>query len=172
MIFNSLTFIFLCFIPCILCILVAEKAGGRFRIRIQNVILLLFSLLFFAWSGTQYIKALIFLIVLNYVLGLLGKRSRALLIIGVVLNLGVLFYYKYLNLIITTYNDILHRDFFLWEIIAPLGISFIIFQCISYLMDLYQGKAQTCRNFLDFALYISFFPKIYLPFLIFEYHIY
>src|SRR5699024_5101815 len=85
---------------------------------------------------------------------------RALLIIGVVLNLGVLFYYKYLNLIITTYNDILHRDFFLWEIIAPLGISFIIFQCISYLMDLYQGKAQTCRNFLDFALYISFFPKL------------
>lgn len=160
MIFNSLTFIFLCFIPCILCILAAEKAGGRFRIRIQNVILLLFSLLFFAWSGTQYIKALIFLIVLNYVLGLLGKRSRALLIIGVVLNLGVLFYYKYLNLIITTYNDILHRDFFLWEIIAPLGISFIIFQCISYLMDLYQGKAQTCRNFLDFALYISFFPKL------------
>ena len=55
----------------------------------------------------------------------------------------------------------LHRDFFLWEIIAPLGISsFIIFQCISYLMDLYQGKAQTCRNFLDFALYISFFPKL------------
>ncbi|OUN25154.1 hypothetical protein [Blautia sp. An81] len=86
MIFNSLTFIFLCFIPCILCILAAEKAGGRFRIRIQNVILLLFSLLFFAWSGTQYIKVLVFLIVLNYVLGLLGKRSRVLLIIGVVLN--------------------------------------------------------------------------------------
>ena len=56
-----------------------------------------------------------------------------MLTLGILLNLGVLFYYKYLNLVITTYNDILHRDFFLWEIIAPLGISFIIFQCISYI---------------------------------------
>ena len=160
MIFNSLIFIFICFIPCILCILLTEKMGGRFRIRIQNGILLIFSLLFFAWSGTQYIKVLVFLILLNYVLGRLKSRNKYVLILGVILNLGVLFYYKYLNLIITTYNSILQRDFYLWEIIAPLGISFIIFQCISYLMDLYQGKAETCKNFLDFALYVSFFPKL------------
>ena len=107
MIFNSLIFIFICFIPCILCILLTEKMGGRFRIRIQNGILLIFSLLFFAWSGTQYIKVLVFLILLNYVLGRLKSRNKYVLILGVILNLGVLFYYKYLNLIITTYNSIL-----------------------------------------------------------------
>ncbi|HJD30130.1 MAG TPA: hypothetical protein H9914_14230 [Candidatus Blautia avicola] len=95
------------------------------------MILVLFSLLFYAWSGTQYIKILAALILLNYVLGFFIKKSRAVLALGILLNLGILFYYKYLNLIITTYNDVLHRDFFLWEIIAPLGISFIIFQCIS-----------------------------------------
>ncbi len=102
----------------------------------------------------------VFLILLNYILGRLKSRNKYILILGVILNLSVLFYYKYLNLIITTYNNIFHRDFYLWEIIAPLGISFIIFQCISYLMDLYQGKAETCKNFLDFALYVSFFPKL------------
>ena len=133
MIFNSLTFIFLCFIPCILCVLLIEKIGGGLRVRIQNVILVLFSLLFYAWSGTQYIKILFSLILLNYVLGFFIKKSRAILALGILLNLGILFYYKYLNMVITTYNDILHRDFFCWEIIAPLGISFIIFQCISYI---------------------------------------
>ena len=53
MIFNSLTFVFVCFIPCILLLLLLEKAGGRFRIRLQNTVLLLFSVLFFAWSGTE-----------------------------------------------------------------------------------------------------------------------
>lgn len=160
MIFNSLTFIFLCFIPCILCLLITEKAAGRFRIRIQNGILLLFSLLFFGWSGIQYVQILLLLILLNYILGLLGKKFKAVLIVGVLLNLGVLFYYKYLNLIVSTYNDIFHQNCSLWEIIAPLGISFITFQCISYLMDLYQSKDQVCSNALDFALYISFFPKL------------
>ena len=160
MIFNSLTFIFLCFIPCIICVLFIEKIGGRLRVRIQNVILVLFSLFFYAWSGTQYMKILVSLILLNYVLGFFIKKSRAVLALGILLNLVILFYYKYLNLVITTYNDILHRDFFLWEIIAPLGISFIIFQCISYIFDVYHEKGKVCRNFLDFALYISFFPKI------------
>lgn len=128
--------------------------GGRLRVRIQNVILGLFSLLFYAWCGTQYIKILVFLILLNYLLGFFIKKSK------VILDLGILFYYKYLNLVITTYNDILHRDFFLWEIIAPLGISFVIFQCIPYIFDIYHEKGKVCRNFLDFALYISIFPKI------------
>lgn len=113
--------------------LLIEKIGGGLRVRIQNVILVLFSLLFYAWSGTQYVKILFSLILLNYVLGFFIKKSRAILALGILLNLGILFYYKYLNMVITTYNDILHRDFFLWEIIAPLGISFIIFQCISYI---------------------------------------
>lgn len=59
-----------------------------------------------------------------------------------------------------TFNRTLHCEYALWEIIAPLGISFIIFECISYLMNLYLGKAEKCENFLDFALFLSFFPKL------------
>ena len=76
MIFNSLTFIFLCLIPCIICVLFIEKIGGRLRVRIQNVILVLFSLLFYAWSGTQYIKILAFFILLNYKSGSIACEMR------------------------------------------------------------------------------------------------
>ena len=75
MIFNSLTFIFVCFLPCILLILLLEKVGGGFRIRLQNTVLLLFSLLFFAWSGTEHLKVLILLIVMNYVFGWFKERK-------------------------------------------------------------------------------------------------
>ena len=81
--------------------LLIEKIGGGLRVRIQNVILLLFSLLFYAWSGTQYVKILFSLILLNYVLGFFIKKSRAILALGILLNLGILFYYKYLNMVIT-----------------------------------------------------------------------
>ena len=160
MIFNSLTFIFVCFVPCILLVLITEKAGGRFRIRIQNMILLLFSLLFFAWSGTEHLKVLLLLIIMNYVFGWFKEKARFMLVIGVVLDLAVLIYYKYVYLILDTVNRIFQRELVLWDIIAPLGISFLVFQSISYLLDLWNDKAEICRNFLDFALYLSFFPKL------------
>ena len=135
LIFNSLTFIFLCFIPCILCVLLIEKLGGRLRIRIQNVILVLFSLLFYAWSGTQVYQNTGCSDPAELCTGIFYKEVQSCTGFGDTFKSGHSFYYKYLNLIITTYNDVLHRDFFLWEIIAPLGISFIIFQCISYIFD-------------------------------------
>ena len=160
MIFNSLTFVFVCFIPCILLLLPLEKAGGRFRIRLQNTVLLLFSVLFFAWSGTEHLKVLLLLIVMNYVLGWFKERARFMLLIGVVLDLGVLVYFKYMYLIVDTLNRFFQQELVLWDIIAPLGLSFLVFQSISYLLDLYNGKADTCRNFLDFALHMSYFPKL------------
>lgn len=160
MIFNSLTFIFICLIPSILLVLLIEKWGGKHRIFLQNTVLSLFSLLFFAWSGTQHLKILAFLILMNYTAGILSKKNRNFLLAGIGLNLFVLFYFKYLTMLLTAYNDFFHKDIFFGEIIAPLGISFIIFQCISYLMDLYQEKAEISRNFLHFALYIAYFPKL------------
>ena len=71
MIFDSFSFIFICFIPSVLAVLVIDKVGRKYRIRLENLILLLFSLLFFAWSGTVYLKSLIFLIVFNYVIGMI-----------------------------------------------------------------------------------------------------
>lgn len=160
MIFNSLTFIFVCFLPCILLILLLEKVGGGFRIRLQNTALLLFSLLFFAWSGTEHLKVLILLIVMNYVFGWFKERARFMLLFGVGFNLAILIYFKYMYMIVDTLNDFLRQDITLWDIVAPLGISFLVFQSISYLLDLYNGKADICRNFVDFALYMSYFPKL------------
>ena len=157
--FNSFTFLYFCLLPSILLVLLAEKFGGKYRIRIQNMILVSFSLLFFAWSGTQYLKVLLFLIFINYFVGIFSKKCKYILLAGVVLNLFVLFYYKYFTLIVSTYNEWFHKDLFFGEIIAPLGISFIVFQCISYLMDIYQKKTDVCKNLLDFSLYISYFPK-------------
>lgn len=160
MIFNSFTFIFVCLVPSIFFVLLAEKFGGRHRILIQNTVLLLFSFLFFAWSGTQHVKVLAALILVNYGAGLLSAKSKKFLLAGVFLNLGILFYFKYLTLLITTYNEVLHRDLYFGEILAPLGISFLVFQCISYLLDIYHGKAKVCKNLLHFALYVAYFPKL------------
>lgn len=159
MIFNSLIFIFICFIPCILCILLTEKMGGRFRIRIQNGILLIFSLLFFAWSGTQYIKVLVFLILLNYILGRLKSRNKYVLILGVILNLGVLFYYKYLNLIITTYNSILQRDFYLWKLLHPWGFLLLFFNVFLILWICTREKRRRVRIFLISPYMFPFFQN-------------
>lgn len=161
MIFNSFTFIFICFIPCVLLISVVNSViKSEWSIKIQNLILLVFSILFFAWSGTQYVQILILLIVVNYVLGILNPKNKIVLLTGIVFNVGILFYYKYFNLVIQTINEVFKRELSVWEIAAPLGISFIVFECISYLMDLHQGTAGICRRPVEFALYLSFFPKL------------
>ena len=160
MIFNSFSFVFICFIPAILAVLIADKVGGRYKIRLENLILLLFSLLFFAWSGLTGVKVLLLLIVLNYAVGLLKDKVRGILVAGIIADVSILVYYKYLYLLVSTINRFFHQECELWEIIAPLGISFIVFECISYLMDLWLGKTESCTDFLEFALYLAFFPKL------------
>lgn len=160
MIFNSLTFIFVCFVPSILLLLITEKIGGKYRIKIENLILLLFSLLFYAWSGTQYLKVLFLLLFVNYILGILVEKRKFVLLVGIGFNLFVLFYYKYLTLTLTTFQELFHKEVSAREIIAPLGISFLIFQCISYLMDVYHEKETMCKNLLEFSVYLTYFPKI------------
>lgn len=160
MIFNSLTFIFICFIPSILLLLIIEKIGGKYRIRIENMILLFFSLLFYSWSGTQYLKVLFLLLIGNYMLGFFIEKRKVVLLVGIGFDLFILFYYKYLTLVLSTIQKLFYEEISIDEIIAPLGISFIIFQCISYLMDVYHEKATACKNLLDFSVYLTYFPKI------------
>lgn len=160
MIFNSFTFIFICLIPSIILVILAEIWGGRHRIFLQNCVLTAFSVLFFAWSGTKHLKALAFLIFGNYIIGLCAAKYKKILISGIIFNLFILFYFKYLNLVFSTIAEIFHKDADFIEIFAPLGISFIVFQCISYLMDLYQETEQPCKDLLSFSLYIVFFPKL------------
>lgn len=160
MVFHSFTFLYLCLIPTIILTLLVEKTKWKEKLKIQNVILLCFSFLFFSWSGVNHLFILIGLILGNYIIGILGEKIKRVLILGVILNIGVLFYFKYINLLIETLDYIIHRELELFDILPPLGISFIIFQCISYLLDVYFGKAKSCHDLLSFSLYIAFFPKL------------
>lgn len=163
MIFDSFSFIYICLVPALVLVLGLHKIGGDHKILLENIVLLLFSFLFYYWTGGRYLLLLWFLILVNYALGLvsgIGEKFRWVLIAGVAFDVGILVYYKYFERIYSLFVDILHREYGLWEILAPLGISFVIFECISYLMDIYQGQAKPTKNLLNFALYLSFFPKI------------
>lgn len=126
----------------------------RIRLELQNIILVIFSLSFFAWANVDHVKVLISLILLNYIIGFSKHECKTVLLAGVAYNLYILVKYKYLSLILSTLKigDSV-------SLLAPLGISFIIFHCISYLMDLYLDKEEPEHSLLCFTLYIAFFQS-------------
>lgn len=163
MLFNSLTFLLIILptsvIACYLCNLVFHKT--KYNLKIQNLILVLYSILFYAWSGLEHLKILVLLIIVNFILGILINKIKFFVIPGVLFNVGILVYFKYLPFIGDILNKIVRMQKFNFvTVIAPLGISFIIFHCISYVMDVYRKKAKPAYNIVNFALYISFFAKI------------
>lgn len=165
MVFSSMVFLWI-FLPLVFII---YKFADK---KVKNYILLLASLIFYSWGEPRYIILMIISIIINYIFGLfIGyeesiKRRKILLVLGVLLNLFTLTYFKYFNFIITTTNIILGKGVFeLKNIILPVGISFYTFQALSYLVDIYRsknesGKVKAQRNVLNLALYISFFPQL------------
>lgn len=127
--------------------------------RFRNSLLLAASLLFYFWGELGWTLLLLASVILNYCFGILISRSEAVparrwsLAIGIVLNLGVLFCFKYAEFFL--------GELWRWEgIRLPLGISFFTFQSMSYLIDVCQGSAKAQRRFRDLALYIGFFPQL------------
>ena len=160
MVFSSTIFIFV-FLPIVL---LAYYTLGK---KIKNYILLIASLFFYAWGGISYLKILIVSILMNYIFGLLVdkykeniKFKKILVIIGVILNLALLFYYKYYDFFIDNANLFLNTNFQLRKIVLPIGISFFTFQGISYIIDIYRNDAKVNKNPFHVALYMSFFPNI------------
>lgn len=132
----------------------------------RNCFLLLASLLFYAWGEPVYVFLMLASILGNYLLGL-GidaardkKRKNFLLILAVVLNLGVLFYFKYLNFLVDSLNLLLGTRWGVETRRLPIGISFFTFQAMSYVIDVYRGTSAVQRNVLHLGLYISFFPQL------------
>ena len=158
MLFSSLLFIFF-FLPIFL--LIYYLVPFKFK----NIILLIFSLIFYAWGEPKYIFLLIFVTLLNYICGLLidknknKKIRKYIMIICVILNISLLCFFKYTNFIIDNLNS-LGLNFNVINIALPLGISFYIFQTMSYTIDLYKNKVQVEKNFLNFLTYISMFPQL------------
>lgn len=160
MIFSSMVFLWI-FLPILLIIYFVSKDKYR------NIILLIFSLIFYSWGEPQYISLIIFSILVNYILGLIldkvkNKRTEKLVLaIAVLFNLGLLGYFKYFNFFVTNINRIFGSSMIsIRNIELPIGISFYTFQIISYIIDLYRGDIKVQKNPLNLALYISFFPQL------------
>lgn len=158
MLFSSATFLFL-FLPITL--------GTYFlmpNIKLKNLLLLFVSLVFFAWGSLENLPILLTSIAINYFTGLCQskakKHKKAVIIIGVILNLLLLVYYKYLNFLVNSANGLFSLGISLPEIVLPIGISFFTFQGMSYIIDVYRGTVQTAKNPLEVALYIALFPQL------------
>lgn len=163
MVFSSPIFVF-AFLPLVL--IVYYLSARPFR----NVILLVFSLLFYAWGESERLAVMLLSISLNYVAAILidkttGQTSRkAWLVMGMIANLGMLIYYKYTFFAISNYNVIAQSiGWHTWaieRIVLPLGISFFTFQGMSYVIDVYRRSTPVQTNPLNLALYITFFPQL------------
>ena len=154
MIFSSVTFLFY-FLPLFLIL--------YFISPFKNTVLLVASLLFYAWGEAQYTLLLLVSIFFNYLFGLLIDRYRneiksknIMLSFGISINLSLIVYYKYFNFLA---EAIFHYKADI-PVHLPLGISFFTFQAISYLVDVYRNEAKVEKNPFNLALYISMFPQL------------
>lgn len=162
MVFSSSIFLF-CFLPLVLMFYFLLKQEYR------NAFLLIASLIFYAWGEPKFVFIIILSILINYFFGLLihySRRnssiymSRILMIIGVLANCGLLFYYKYFDFFLSSLNSVTGLGFALKNIVLPIGISFFTFQGLSYVIDVYLQKVQVQKNLVKFALFKSFFPQL------------
>ncbi len=156
MVFSSMIFLWV-FLPILLGIYFISKDKYR------NIILLLFSLLFYSWGEPKYIVVMLISIFANYILGLIMdkyKFKKIILILSIIFNLGLLFYFKYYDFTIFNLNKYFNFNLSLKNIVLPIGISFYTFQSMSYIIDLYRGKIKVQKNLLLLSLYVSFFPQL------------
>lgn len=161
MLFSSTTFIFMFLV--LLTILYFPIKNIKYR----NIVLLIFSLVFYSWGEPKYIILMLLTVLTAYVFGLLinkyrdnKKKSRLFLIISIILILTNLFIFKYLDFSIEIINSIFNGNIKLTNIVLPIGISFYTFQILSYIIDLYWGKVKIQKNYFRLLLYVSFFPQL------------
>ncbi len=155
MVFSSVSFLYY-FLPITLIFyfLMPQK--------IKNLVLLIMSLIFYFYGEPRYIIVLIFSCFYNYYFGKLiekSKNKKAYLIINLITNFGILFYFKYFNFFLENINSIIGTNYSLY-IIMPIGISFFTFQATSYIIDIYNGKVKSAKNILTFATYLTLFPQL------------
>lgn len=154
----------------------------RQKILLRNTFLFFVSLFFYYKTSGLFTLILLFVTIFNFFIGKLlfgAKQKRFLLIVSIVLNLLVLCYFKYAYFFIDVLNDMFGTHFKVFDvfshigniatnssrfsvdaILLPVGISFYIFQAISYVMDIYRERIKPVRNFFDFAFYLTFFPQL------------
>ena len=157
MLFSSIPFLYY-FLPVVLVLYFALPK------KLKNLILLLASLVFYFYGEQVFVLLLLFSTATGYIVGLLvdkfPKKSKLTLISAIVLNLLILGFFKYADFFIVNINALLGTKIPLVRVTLPLGISFFVFQIISYMIDVYRKKIAAEKNPLDFTLYSVMFPQL------------
>ena len=160
MLFSSIPFLYT-FLPCVLIVYFLSPD------RLKNTVLLLASLLFYAWGEPRFVVFMVIAIVQGYVFGLLAEkyrseRKRARLCVwgSAVIGLGLLGYCKYTDFFLSGFNRLTGLSVPLLHVALPIGISFYTFQILSYVIDVYRGTAAAQRSFIDLAAYVAMFPQL------------
>lgn len=163
MVFSSLTFLCV-FLP--ITFIVYQVLPG---IRTKNALLVIVSLIFYAYGEPVYILLMIFSTVLNWAIGYFvdphnakySKSKRKLaLAIAVIINIVFLVIFKYSGLFVSTFNSIANTSIPVPSLSLPIGISFYTFQALSYVIDVYRGDVKHQKNYFYVLLYIAFFPQL------------
>lgn len=153
MVFSSIIFL-LYFLPiCLFIYFIFSKSNV-----LRNLVLLIFSLAFYYFGEQLFLYVLLVSTISNYIIGLAIEKfdSKIPISLGIILNLSILLFYKYLNF----FFEIVNLDDIYEKIHLPLGISFFTFQGISYIIDVHRKEVKPEKNFLNLALYISMFPQL------------
>ncbi|MBQ2988692.1 MAG: MBOAT family protein [Clostridia bacterium] len=159
MLFSSVPFLYY-FLPAVLLL---YAIAPKF---LKNTVLLLASLVFYAWGEPRYVVVMLISILLGYLFGLLIERFRGtgaaklLLFLSVTSSLAFLIYFKYADFFIANWNAVTGLSVPLLEIALPIGISFYTFQILSYTVDVYRGDVRAQKNPINLAAYVALFPQL------------
>ena len=160
MVFSSISFLFYFLPVLLLCYYLAPK-------RLKNLVMIIGSLVFFAWGEIRFIPVMLLLSVEDYVCGRLmeknrenEKRRRLYMLISVCSNLGVLVFFKYTSFLLQNLSSLTGWVFAMPKIILPIGVSFNSFQSISYAIDVYRGTTNCEKSYYNYLAYTTLFPQI------------
>ena len=157
MLFSSIPLLFY-FLPCVLLLYTFSPK------KLKNFTLLVCSLVFYAWGEPRLVLLMLLTVFCGYILGFLTekyrKHKKIFLCLAVILSLGILGYFKYVDFFIENINAITNLSIPLLKVTLPIGISFYTFQLLSYNIDVYRGNVAAQKNFIDLAAYISLFPQL------------
>ena len=155
MLFSSMTFIYF-FLPIVLLLYLVTKK------ELHNPILLVASIIFYAWGEPKYLAIMLLTILLNFFGAIAIDKykihKKLILLFTICANLGLLVYFKYFNFLIENCNSLFHSHISALDIVMPIGISFYTFQALSYVIDVYRGECKVQTDIYKLALYICLLP--------------
>ena len=146
-----MTFVFM-FLPILLVLYLVTKK------ELHNPILLIASIIFYAWGEPKYLAIMLLTILINFfgaiAVDKFKTHKKLALVLTIIANLSFLIYFKYFNFLIENCNNLFHSHIHALNVIMPIGISFYTFQALSYVIDVYRGECKVQKDIYKLALYI------------------